>query len=169
MSKNLSMLFCAFFIAGICTAQDKKALDYKELQNKLPSSIKGYTQEGDADGGSMEMNGQSWSMASKSYKNGNKKMDISIIDYHTALAIFTQSTVIWNSAMSFENDDEKVGTTTVDGFNGWEQYDKKDNSSTLAFGVHDRYLVTIELSDENVNFAKSVATELGLGGLPKAN
>ncbi len=165
MKKTSILLTLFLFVASFLYAQDK-AVDYKTLQAKIPSSIKGYSQKGDADGMNMDMNGMSWSSATKKFSKGEKSLTVTIIDYQGASAMYTGFAMAWGNTMHFEDESSIAGTTTVDGFKGMENYDKKDKSSTLVLGVHDRYYVSIE-ADENLNFVKSVVSSLKLSSLPK--
>lgn len=164
--KKVSTIFTlALLTSSLAYAQDK-AIDYKTLQDKIPSSIKGYSQVGDPDGMNMDMNGMSWSSATKKFTSGSKNLSVTIIDYHGASSMYTGFAMAWGNTMHFENESSIGGTTTVDGFNGVENYDKKDKSSTLVLGVNDRYYVSIEI-DEDLDFAKSLVSELELSSLPE--
>ena len=164
--KKVSIVFMlALMTMSIVHGQDK-AVDYKTLQEKIPSSIKGYSQDGDPDGMNMDMNGMSWSSATRQFINGDKSLTITIIDYHGAVNMYNGFAMAWGNSMHFENDESIGGTTTVDGFMGVENYDKRDKSSSLVLGVHDRYYVSIE-ADEDLDFVKSVASSLNLGSLSK--
>ncbi len=164
--KKISILLTLFlFAASFLYAQDK-AIDYKVLQSKIPNTIKGYTQDGDPDGMNMDMGGMSWSSATKEFSKGDKSLTVTIIDYQGASEMYTGFAMAWGNSMHFEDETNITGTTTVNGFSGVESYDKKDKSSTLILGVHDRYYVSIEV-DEDLNFIKSVASALKLSSLPR--
>lgn len=155
----------ALLMSTLSYAQEK-SIDYKLLLNKIPSTIKGYTQEGDPDGMNMDMNGMSWSSATREFSNGDKNLSITIIDYHGAASMYTGFAMAWGNSMHFEDESSIAGTTTVDGLKGIENYDKKDKSSSLVLGVHDRYYLSIEV-DDDLDFVKSIVSSLNLSSLPE--
>ncbi len=163
--KNLLLLtlFNLCIVTGF--AQDK-AIHYSELQKYLPSELMGYSHSSDPDGSSFEMNGMSYSTAIQKYGKGDSEMDITIIDYHGALTMYSAASMAWSTGMSFEDADQKAEGTEIDGFKGWQVYDKKDKTTQLMIGVKDRYLVTIETQGDP-QFARSVFSKLSLGKLPE--
>ena len=148
-------------------SQGEKALHHSELQKYLPSSVAGYAAEGDPEGVTMEMNDMSYSQAQREYRKGNNELNIILVDYREAAAMYMQSTAMWQGNISVEDDHTKSGTTQVNGYNGWEVYDKDEGSSQLVLGINDRYLVTLSADKMSLESIKSIASSLKLNGLPK--
>jgi len=165
MKKVTTLFTMALLIASLAYGQDK-AIDYKTLLDKIPESIKGYSQDGDPDGMNMDMNGMAWASATRNFSNGDKNMSITIVDYHGAASMYTGFAMAWGNSMHFENESSIAGTTTVDGFPGVENYDKKEKSSSLILGVNERYYLSIQV-DEDLDFAKSIVSTLKLSSLPE--
>ncbi len=145
----------------------QEAISYKELQKYLSDNISGFVAASEPDGNQMSMGTMSMSNASRSYKKGDVELNISIVDYKQAAMMYMSATAVWNNSMSVENDEEKAGTTELDGMKGWEVYHKKDNRAELMLGIHDRYFATFELSEGNIDQLKSIAKSLNLTSLPK--
>ena len=158
------LLFCC--LPMLVFAQDGKALHHSELKKYLPSSIAGYSAQGDPEGMTMEMNDMSYSQAHRDYRKGDSELNIMLIDYREAAAMYMQSTAMWQGNISMEDDHTKSGTTQVSGYNGWETYDKDDGSSQLMLGINDRYLLTLSGDKMSLESIKSIAGDLKLGGLP---
>ena len=144
-----------------------KAIDYKELQKKLPDNINGYAVDGDPDGSSFEMNGMSYSTASKSYKKGDAELTIMIADYRGAASIYQASTIAWANGMSYEDDHQEAHGVSIEGSNGWFTLNKDENRAQLIVAYKNRYLVTIDASDtSDEGFVKAILQKLDLGSLP---
>ncbi len=163
MKKILMLALTCFTVSAF--SQDK-AIHYTELQKYLPSELMGYSHSADPDGSSFEMNGMSYSTAIQKYGKGDSEMDITIIDYHGALTMYSAASMAWGAGMSFEDADQKAEGTEIDGHKGWQVYDKKDQTTQLMLGVKDRYLVTIE-ADGDPQFARLVFSKLDLSRLPE--
>ena len=149
-------------------AQDEKtALDYKELQKYLPDEIDGYT-AGEPDGGSMTMNGVSFSTAAIEFTNDDGgTVDIAIMDYTTAASAYQMSTAMWASGFSIENDEISAHSIDWgDEIAGWEQIDKEDNVATIMLGINSRFLITVSVSDQNdTDLAKEIMKIIDIDSL----
>jgi hypothetical protein len=165
MKTLLTTLF--IFIAGSLVFSQEKALNYKELQKFLPSEIMGYTASEDIDGSSFEMNGMSYSTAQQTYEKGDSYLNIMIMDYQGAAAMYSAAAMTWSSGMSFEDDDQKANSVSIDGYSGWLVYEKQDHVSELLVGVKDRYLIQVEVSEVNDGIlAQDIIKKLKLSDLP---
>ena len=65
---------------------DTISMPYADLKKRLPSSISGYTKEGNPKGESMNMVGVYYSTVSQIYKSGNGEITVNIIDYNDSYA-----------------------------------------------------------------------------------
>jgi hypothetical protein len=125
---------------------DTISIPYADLQKLLPSSISGYTKEGDPKGESMNMAGMSYSTASQVYKNGEAEITVNIMDYNASYAAFGAATAMFATGFSVDNADEHLGAVDlgISGVKAWEDVKKKEKRSTIMAGVNDRFLVTVE-------------------------
>ena len=153
-------------ISVISGVSQEKAVNYKELQKMLPSSISGYSPAGDPDGSSFEMNGMSYSTAVQDYENGESELTISIHDYQGAEAMYSTATMAWSMGMSFEDDEQSAKGVNIDGAQGWHVYQKEDRTSELMVGYKERYLITIVVTESDKEKAIEIFKKLDLSKLP---
>ena len=189
---SLTLLLIVFGIASISVAQMEdlqKALNkmqgktddgekpeivdvinWKDLAPLLPASIDGY-EAGDLDGGTMTMadpmgGGQfKYSSVSRIYKNGKKKITITIVDtgYKDILV------APYSYAIEYDSPDGSMKSIKINGFDTKEMI-KLDNgeykSSQLMTLVNKRVLVSFE-ADGGVQLAEinKQAEDFGFGKL----
>lgn len=145
---------------------DTLAMPYAELQKYLPV-IEGYKME-EPDGGSVNMNGMSYSNAEGRYKNDKgKTIKVSIIDYNQAYSMYSAATAMWAMGMTIDTPKEKAnGFKIDDNTGGWEVYQKKNKQATVTLGIGDRFWVNVEAEDqENTEFVKEIAKKIDLAKL----
>ena len=153
-------------ISVISGLAQEKAINYKELQKMLPTSIMGYTLVDDPNGSSFEMNGMSYSTAVQDYESGDSELTISLIDYQGAAAMYSSTTMAWGMGMSFENDEQSAKGVDINGSKGWHVYQKEDHTSELMVGHKERYLITIVVTESDKEKAVEVFKKLDLSKLP---
>ena len=142
---------------------DTLALHYTELQKYLPT-ISGYTMA-EPDGGSVNMNGMSYSNAEGKYKNEKgKRVTVSIVDYNQAYALYSTATAMWAMGLSVDSKSEKACGFKIDeSRGGWESYKKKSKKAEVTLGVGDRFWIHVEADDqENTDFVKEIAKSIDL-------
>jgi len=126
----------------------------------------GWEADGDAEGQTVTMGAYKISNAKRSYKSGDKELDIEIIDgsgYQMIYAAF-------NMMKNFEIDtsDEYVKKITIDDFPGVEKYEYKDKDAEIMILVAKRFL--LKLNAENVKDTAElikILKKLDLKGLAK--
>ena len=143
------ILICLLLLAGTALHAQDKAVHYKELQKHLPESVSGFVAEGDPSGNMFEMNDMSYSSAVREYKKGDSWLTITIMDYQGAASMYQASTMAWANSMSYEDEEQKAHSVTVDGVNGWFSYNKSNQETLLILGVSGRYLITINITDNS--------------------
>ncbi|MEP2771149.1 MAG: hypothetical protein ABJH05_03305 [Fulvivirga sp.] len=166
MKKYLKILIPFLFLATFSIAQEK-AVHYETLQKHLPSAVNGFSVQGEPEGSNLDMNGMSYSMASKKYSKGDSKLNIAIVDYKGAAAMFQTSTMAWANSMAYEDAHQKAKSITIDGMNGWFSYNKDNKEIQLLIASKERYLVTISISNAtDEDLAESILKKLNIGSLP---
>lgn len=148
---------------------DTLAINYKELQKYLPSSIEGY-KAGSPGGGTLNMTGLSYSSAEIEFtKDNGENVRITLLDYNAAYNLYSMATSAWAMGMSIETDEEKAnGMKLSDDITGWETLDKKGKKASVVLGIGYRFLLTVEASSQNnTDFVKSVASSMKLDDLKK--
>ncbi len=143
---------------------DTISIPYAELQKLLPTSISGYTKEGDPGGQSVNMAGMSYSTASQVYRNGDAEITVNIMDYNASYAAFGAATAMFATGFSVDNAEEHLGAVDlgVSGIKAWEDVKKKEKRSTIMAGVNDRFLVSVEGRNVDVEVVKDAIKAVGL-------
>ncbi|WP_310394979.1 hypothetical protein [Hymenobacter sp.] len=149
---------------------DTLALNYKELQKYLPASPAGFAAEGTPEGQSTNMAGMHMATSSQEYKKGDQSLEVTLVDYNGAGALFMGATAMMSSGMEIEDDNQLMRgiKTKQAGVKGMETFDKKDHKATVMLAVGDRFLLTVEATGQNdTELVKSVATGMNLEALAK--
>ncbi len=148
--------------------KNAKAIHYEELIKYLPESINGYEIEGEPKGASMDMQGMSYSSAEVKFKNEkNNRINITLLDYNAAYNMYSMATAMWASGFKIDTSEEFAQSISFgDNINGWESYQKKSNDASVALGIGDRFLLTIEGDNqEGTDQLKQVAESMDLESL----
>jgi hypothetical protein len=144
---------------------DTLAIPYKELQGYLPQ-ISSYSTEEGPKGSQMNTPGMgSWSQAEQEYKNGDKSVNVTIMDYNAAHEAFIGLTSLYGLGMSYEDDDKKQGGADlgIKDVKGYETIYKKDKRAELALVVADRFIVNLKSEGENdEGFLRGIAKSMKL-------
>jgi hypothetical protein len=147
---------------------DTLAIAYKDLEAYLPE-ISGYTSEHGPKGSQMNTPGLgSWSQAEQEYSSGDKRVDVSIMDYNAAQQAFLGLTSMLALGISSEDDNKKQGSVDlgIKDVKAYETIYKKDKRSELALIVADRFVINLKSDGENdENFLRSVAKDMKLDEL----
>jgi methionine synthase II (cobalamin-independent) len=143
---------------------DTISIPYADLQKLLPASISGYTKDGDPKGESISMVGMSYSTASQVYKNGDAEITVNIMDYNASYAAFGAATAMFATGFSVDNAEEHLGAVDlgISGVKAWEDVKKKEKRSTIMAGVNDRFLVSVEGRNVDVDVVKEAVKAVGL-------
>ncbi|MDT8412742.1 MAG: hypothetical protein RQ875_09790 [Vicingaceae bacterium] len=147
--------------------KDAKAMHYEELIKFLPTEIDGYTAE-EPDGGTVEMQGTSYSNADITFKNeAGERIKVSLLDYNAALSMYSMATAMWTSGLKIDTKDELAQSYTVnDEISGWETFKKKTGKASVILGINNRFMLTIEADkQENCDNVKSIAKNMDLDKL----
>lgn len=162
-----TLIFTLLFL-GVQTLQaQKKVLHHTALAKHLPSSVKGYTADGEVEGATLETNGASYSTVAQEYKKGNLELNLTLIDYSEAEQLYQATTMPWSMGMSIDTNDEKANGVDINGFKGWEVYQKKDKEASIILGVHNHYIFSAQCTDCTTEVLRSIVKSLNLSTLPK--
>lgn len=105
----------------------------------------GYTIQGEPESMEMEMQGNKYSHANAVYKNGDKQIQISIMDYNYIAGLSAAYSMF--TTMNMETNDESIHSDKFAGFPGWTDWKKKQNEGSVGVVVNDRVFVVTEGSN----------------------
>ncbi|MCD4697634.1 MAG: hypothetical protein K8S16_15515 [Bacteroidales bacterium] len=163
--KTISLSFLLLSLLQL-HSQDE-VMDYKDLQNYLPSSVNGY-EAGEPSGSTMNMQGMSFSSAEIEFTNQDgDNVRVTLLDYTSAIMMYQAATAMWTAGMSFE-DDESIAKSVKwdDKIVGWEEFRKKDKEANLALGLGNRFFLSIEADNQTgMDFVIDIAKSMALNDL----
>lgn len=150
---------------------DTLSLPYKDLEAYLPASLDGYTGE-EPSGQSMKTAGMAFSTASRSYKQGDKTLEVTVMDYNGASTLYQGASAMFALGMGFESEDDETLTRAAplkqDGVKGIETLGKKTGDADLNLAVGDRFIVSVKASGQkDLALVEQVAQQLDLAKLAK--
>lgn len=144
---------------------DTLALAPDEIKKFLPGDLDGYKAE-EPETQSMDMQGMSWSVASKEYrKDDGSTVKVTITDYNATTEMWAGATMMFAIKWSVDNATESSKTIQTDDpyINGHERFGKQDKNATITYGLGGRFLLQIEGSNQsNTDFLKSIASRMDL-------
>ena len=130
---------------------DTLAMPYKDLEAYLPD-ISGYTKDGEPKGSQMNMPGMgSWSQAEQEYKNGEKSIKVTIMDYNAAYQAFVGVTAMYKMGFSQEDDSRKTGSADlgVKDVAAYETIYKKEQRAELTVVAGERFFIQVNSDGSN--------------------
>lgn len=150
---------------------DTLALPYKELQKFLPETVAGFATADAPAGQTMQMPGMHYSQASRAYHQGDKQdLTVTIVDYNGAGALFSAASGLMALGMEMEDDDQRMNSADLGqkGLKALETYGKKDRKATIVVAVNDRFIATVEATDQpDTEAVKAVAKSMNYDELLK--
>ena len=111
-------------------------------------------------------------MAEKNFDaSGKRSIKILLFDYKEAPIMYTQATRKWANFKRVENDSiiqrpAHLPTNPPESA-GWESYDVKRNGSQILVGIHNRLYLSVEGTNVDLDFLKSVVQGLKIETFPK--
>ncbi|MDX1940135.1 MAG: hypothetical protein SFU99_06255 [Saprospiraceae bacterium] len=121
----------------------KEVVSYQSLKGLMPNSLLGMKRM-NIEGQKSGMQGLSISTANAVYKEGDKELEVSIVDAGGSTLTLAGLAMWANMEFERESDDGYERTTKIDGHKAFEQYDKKNKSGQLGVLVDNRFVVNIE-------------------------
>jgi hypothetical protein len=147
---------------------DTLALAYKDLQAYLPE-ISGYTKDGSPKGSQMNMPGMgSWSQTEQRYVNGDKTIEVQLVDYNSAYQAMVGATTLYKMGFSAEDDTKKQGAVDlgIKDVGAYETIYKEEPRAELVLIIADRFFAQIESNGSNdADLIRSVAKSMKLDEL----
>ncbi len=142
---------------------DTIAIHYEQLAEYLPDSFAGYEKDGDMEGGTTTTPGfGSYSNVGQRYLNADgDKVEINIVDYNTAFAMYTTIMAAYASGFEIDNTNEQIkGFNYSDEVKGWTVLQKKSNRAEVYAGVSDRFHITVQADNQkSIDFVMDVITK----------
>ncbi|MBK7869830.1 MAG: hypothetical protein IPJ74_03635 [Saprospiraceae bacterium] len=139
----------------------KEVVSYQSLKDLMPNSLLGMKRT-NIEGQKSGMQGLSISTATAEYEEGEKELDVSIVDAGGSTLTLAGLAMWANMEFERESDDGYERTTKIDGHKAFEQYDKKNKSGQLSVLVDNRFVVNIEGENISENDLRKALNDISL-------
>lgn len=149
---------------------DTVAMHYDKLKAFLPTAVSGYAPYGEVIGESNNVPGMSFSKAEQVYKNGDKNLTVTVLDYNGIAALYTSMIAFCTPGLSIDNQEEltKGIDWEIEGVQGCKSYKKKTREASVIMGVGGRFVVTITATNQdNTDGLEALAKSLKLSEMVK--
>lgn len=142
-------------------------VDFRELKAELPERINGMNRIS-AEGERSGWGGFKVSTANAEYEDGNKHLEISIVDAGGMMGLAKAGLAAWAQAeVDRETQDGYERTTTIDGYQAYEKYNNKTEDGQISVIVNERFIVNIEGRNISARDLKSALGKLNLKKLER--
>ena len=141
-------------------------VDHRKLRDLLKERISGFerTSYESQSTGAMGFN---FSNAQADYEDGDKRINATLTDAG-GMGMAMMSMAAWSSMqLDREDQDGWERTSTWKGYKSYEKYNRSNNYSELALIVENRFIVTLNGSNVDMDDLKDFAGDLDLGDLKK--
>jgi len=135
---------------------DTLAMPYAELQQYLPSSVDGYSAEGEPSGSQQSMPGFSMSQTQQTWVgsadgDGNTpEVEVTLVDFGGTQQAYAMMAAPLLMGFSQEDDHQRVGSIPIDVAHsaGWQEYDKDSKDAKVTAITRYRYVITVEARNQ---------------------
>lgn len=148
----------------------KEAVDpvsFQELKELLPGTLAGISRT-EAEGESNGSMGFKISVAKGRYEDGDKNIELDIMDLGGVGGFAVAGLAAWTLAESErETDTGYERTIKLDGHKGFEKYDNTSQSGELKLFINERFLVSLDARNIPMDDLKSAFRQIDFSKLPK--
>jgi hypothetical protein len=146
---------------------DTLELSANELQIYLPTSFDDYNPIGKPILEQKKEGDNSWTIVKQVYKNQSSEISITLADYNRAYGLYAGATAIITPDYSVDSKEEKAEVVTLaNRHKALVSFIKPSKTSSLIMGLGDRFLITIEgTNQENADYLAKVVDKINLGKL----
>ncbi len=135
-------------------------VNFRDLKKMLPEKAAGIARS-DAKGEKAGAMGMKISNAQGTYKDGDKRVQVKIVDMGTMKGFAAMAAAGWAMAeIDRESDDGYERTTKIDGHKAYEKWNSKTKRGEVKMILVDRFMVEVE--GRNVKMEDLMSTAKGL-------
>lgn len=143
-------------------------LSTNKILKLIPNKISGFYLSADTQSKLIKLGTLQYSMAEKDFAASHKRsIKILLFDYKEAPIMYNQATRKWSTFVTIESDSLIQRPTSVDNCAGWESYNAKQKNSQILVGIFNRYYLTVEGTNVDLESLRKVVSEFKLDTFPK--
>jgi len=152
--------------AAMGAVQAAEAVDFRELKALLPEELPGM-KRGDAEGEKTGSMGFTISKAEARYEGeNNASVHITITDVGAMAGVAAMATYAWAAGtIDRETESSYEKSVTIEGYRGYEKYDRQSNSGEVQVLVAGRFVVEVNGNSIPMDGIKAALGKVDLGKL----
>jgi hypothetical protein len=163
MTLLLSIVIFSAFIVQIAGGVLPPEKILKLIPDKIPDFYPGANSQGKV----IKVGTIQYSMAQKSFSASHKRsIKILLFDYKEASIMYSQATRKFSTVVPIESDTVTLRPIVMPGYTGWESYDVHLKHSQILLGIFNRYFLTIEGTNVDLETLQRVVHEFKFGDFP---
>jgi hypothetical protein len=152
----------------ISSQNEIKILSTDKIIKLIPNKIIGFRLSADPQSKLMKLGTIQYSMAEKDFSASKKRLiKILLFDYKEAPVMYNQAIRKWSAFSTIETDSLIQRPTRMNNCDGWESYDAARKNSQILVGIFNRYYLTVEGTNVDLEFLRKVVSEFKLDTFPK--
>lgn len=146
--------------------QAAEAVDFRELKALLPDDLAGMKRS-NAEGEKTSAMGFTISKAEARYEgDNNASVQITITDVGAMAGVAAMATYAWAAGtVDRETESSYEKSVTIEGYKGYEKYDRQSNSGEVQVLVAGRFVVEVDGNNMPMDGIKAALEKLDLGKL----
>jgi len=147
---------------------DEKILAPDKIIKLIPDKIKGYYPSGEAQGKVIKLGNIQYSMAERNFSaTQQRSIKILLFDYIDASIMYNQATRKFSSFTPVESDSLIMRSILMTDCTGWESFNVNRKNSQILLGVCNRFFLTIEGTNVDLESLKKVVENFKFETFPK--
>jgi hypothetical protein len=157
------------------TQSEEKVLSSEKIIRLIPNKIEEFSLRGESKSKVIKIGNIKYSMAEKNFSaSHDRSIKILLFDYKEAPIMYNQVTRKWSTFTIVESDSSILRPTAMNDCTGWESYNIKQSiflpyrtNSQILLGVCNRFFLTMEGTNVDLEFLKKVAQGFNFETFPK--
>jgi hypothetical protein len=145
-----------------------QTLSPDEVINLLPAKINGFRLNAEPQGKLIKLGTLQYCMAEKKFSaSANRSVKILLFDYKQAPIMYSQATKKWMNYGVIESDSIIQRPVILTECVGWESNNAARKNSQILVGIYNRFYLTIEGTNVDLQFLRTVLQEFKIETFPK--
>ena len=145
-----------------------KILPAEKIGALIPDKITEFHSSGDKKSKVIKLGNIQYSMVEKHFSgSGQRTIKILLFDYKEAPIMYNQVTRQWSAFAPIESDSLILRPATIADCTGWESYNVYRKNSQILLGVCNRFFLTVEGTNVDLESLKKVVQSFKFETYPK--
>lgn len=145
-----------------------KVMSPEKIIKLIPERISEYSSASDAKSKMIQLGTLRYTMAERNFASSQKRsIKILLFDYAEAPIMYSQATRKWSTFTTVESDSVILRPAVVTDCIGWESYNFYRKNSQVLLGICDRFFLTVEGTNVELEFLKKVIEGFKFETFPK--